>query len=77
MTLRAWIDKLLGRQPPTEPPPEPPPEPSPVRGLDEPVIHGPEEEEAAAAKDRAADRNERLRKRAEDRRATPPDPQNP
>jgi hypothetical protein len=60
MTLRTWIDKVLGRQtPPTEPPPP--------RGLDEPVIHGPEgeEEEVAAGKTE------------EDRPATPPDPPNP
>jgi hypothetical protein len=58
MTLRTWIDKLLGRQTPsTEPPPS--------RGLDEPDIHGPEEEEVAAWK------------AEEDRPATPPDPRNP
>ena len=68
MTLRTWIDKLLGR-------PTTPTEPPPVRGLDEPIIHGPEEE-AAAAKDRAADLNERLRQ-AEDRLAPPRDPPTP
>jgi hypothetical protein len=57
MTLRTWIDKLLGRQtPPTEPPPP--------RGLDEPVIHGPEEEAVTG-------------KTEEDRPETPPDPRNP
>jgi hypothetical protein len=57
MTLRTWIDKLIGRQtPPTEPPPP--------RGLDEPVIHGPEEEAVTG-------------KTEEDRPETPPDPRNP
>ena len=70
MTLRAWISKLWRKQ-------APPPEPPPSRGLDEPIIHGPEEE-ADAAKDRAADLNERLGKAEEDDDRPPPgDPLNP
>jgi len=69
MTLRAWISKLWRKQAPPEPPPS--------RGLDEPIIHGPEEE-AAAAEDRAADLSERLRKAEEDDdRPRPGDPLNP
>jgi hypothetical protein len=36
MTLRTWIDKLLGRQTPST-------ERPPPRGLDEPDMYGPEE----------------------------------
>jgi hypothetical protein len=68
VNLPPWLNKLLGR-------PASSAEPPPARGLDEPIIHSPEEE-AAASKDRAVDLNERLRK-AEDRLAPPRDPPNP